>query len=72
MLKEAINRILELAGPHIREVEGSLYCDKDMERLDVDIRAAALQMGTLSSLVDFIKGSRDFASISYRWCRPRR
>lgn len=65
MLKEAINRILELAEPHIRPIDGSFYCDREMERLDVDIRAEALQMGTLSSLVDYVKGSRDFKGCQY-------
>lgn len=65
MIKEAINRILELAEPHmISSVTGD-YVDKKMVRIDKDLRASAVRMSTLSGLVDFIKGQTDFKPIPY-------
>lgn len=66
MLKEAINRILELAAPNISNIHGDTYCDKKMNRIDYDLRADELHMCTLSSLVDYVKnGKSDFKDCRY-------
>lgn len=65
MIKEAINRILELAEPHVETLAGMIFTDKELMRVDTELRASALSMNTLSSLVDFIKGSQDFKEIPY-------
>lgn len=65
MIKEAINRILELAKPNIVENENGCFADKNLHRMDADIRASAISTNTLSSLVDYIKGQKEFKSIPY-------
>lgn len=65
MIKEAIDRILELAGPNIVENVNGRFSDKKLVRMDHDIRASAISMNTLSSLVNYIKGQKDFKNIPY-------
>lgn len=55
MIKEAINRILELADPHIIDFCESKYSDKELHRIENDLRASAIGMNTLTSLVQYIK-----------------
>jgi hypothetical protein len=60
MIKEAINRILELAPPNIRETNDQTYSDKELHRIDKDIRTKdVILMNTLSGLVDYIKSTSD-------------
>ena len=54
MIKNAINRILELAEPTFRTHNDTLYCDKIMHRMDNEQRAESLTLTTLSSLIDYI------------------
>ena len=65
MIKEAIDRILELAEPNTVQTLNGRFSDKKMTRMDDELRAAAISMNTLSSLVDYIKGQEDFKHISY-------
>lgn len=65
MIKEAIDRILELAEPNIVENVNGRFSDKKMTRMDDELRAVAISMNTLSSLVDYIKGQEDFKQIPY-------
>jgi hypothetical protein len=61
MIKEAIDRILELSTPNLSEVCGCTYSDKKLYRIDEDIRNDdAIQMNTLKGLVDYIKNTDDF------------
>ena len=55
MLKAAIEKILSLNAPHIEEIEGRTYVDKDMTQIGKELRATNITMSNLSSLVDFIK-----------------
>lgn len=55
MIRNAINRILELAKPNTVEYGGNLYVDKELHRVDTDIRAETLQLSTLTSLVEYVK-----------------
>ena len=65
MIKEAINRILELADPHIIEINGDQYSDKPLNRVMNELRASSINMTTLSSLVDYIKANKDLKGIGY-------
>jgi hypothetical protein len=65
MIKAAINRILELAPPVISEINGRKYSDKELSRIDNELRAASISMNTLTGLVDFIKSTKDFKPIPY-------
>ena len=55
MIREAINRIVELAAPNYTEVYGRMYTDKKMFEFDSDMRATPIKLSTLTSLVDYIK-----------------
>lgn len=57
MIKEAINRILELAEPHIVNIGISTFSDKDLHRIDNELRASAIGMNTLTSLVQYINSN---------------
>ena len=66
MLKAAIEKILSLDAPHIEEIEGRTYVDKDMTQIGKELRATNITMSNLSSLVDFIKKSKaDFKTGHY-------
>ncbi|MCM1128222.1 MAG: hypothetical protein NC429_17360 [Lachnospiraceae bacterium] len=65
MIEKAINRILELAKPNFMEDENGCFVDKRLIRMDADIRASAISMNTLSSLVDYIKGQQEFKPAQY-------
>lgn len=57
MIKEAINRILELATPNMSELYGDMYSDKELFRIDKELRAASIEMNTLTSLVRYIQSN---------------
>lgn len=59
MLKEAIDRILSLSEPHIVEINGEQYADRQMTRVPRELRAEPLEVHTLSALVDYITGGCD-------------
>ena len=65
MIKEAINRILELSEPHIVQINGEQYSDRTMQRINNELRAESIGMTTLSSLVDYIKADRDLKDGGY-------
>lgn len=66
MLKAAIEKILSLSEPHIEDIEGRKYVDREMRSIDKELRADGITMNTLSSLVDYIKkGANDFKAGSY-------
>ncbi len=66
MLKAAIEKILSLDAPHIEEIEGRTYVDKNMTQISKELRATCITMNNLSSLVDFIKKSKaDFKTGHY-------
>lgn len=57
MIKEAINRILELAEPHIIDLGKSSFSDKELHRIDNELRASAIEMNTLTSLIQYIQSN---------------
>ncbi len=65
MIKSAIDRILELAMPNISVIHDSTYADKKLVRIDKESRAVAISMNTLTGLIDYIKGQKDFKEIPY-------
>ena len=44
MLKAAIEKILSLDVPHIEEIEGRTYVDKDMTQIGKELRATSIIM----------------------------
>ena len=66
MIKEAINRILDLAEPHIVDLGKSTFSDKSLHRIDNELRASVIEMSTLTSLVQYIKSnSAEFKEGNY-------
>lgn len=59
MLREAIDRILALSEPHIVEINGERYADRQMTRVPRELRAEPLEVHTLSALVDYITSGCD-------------
>ena len=50
MLKAAIEKILSLDAPHIEEIEGRTYVDKDMTQIGKELRATSITMNNLSTI----------------------
>ena len=65
MIKEAINRILELGEPHLNIINGDTYSDKQLHRINNELRAESIGMTSLSSLVDYIKCNQDLKDTPY-------
>ena len=63
MIKEAINRSLDLAAPNVSDINGRTYSDKKLFQMDVDLRADSISMNTLTGLIDYIKAQEDFKDI---------
>lgn len=59
MLKAAIDKILSLAVPNIQVINDMNWSDKELHRINEDLRAKSITMNSLSSLVDFIKNAED-------------
>jgi len=59
MIKEALQYIVGLNKPEILDVNGQKYSDKDLERISFNPKARALEMSTLTSLVDYVKAGID-------------
>ncbi|MFA9464076.1 MAG: hypothetical protein ACERKN_07255 [Velocimicrobium sp.] len=62
-LKELVVYCNELAKPNFENYGSNHYVDKDMKRLDANVRAASLEMTTLTSLIDYIKAEIDQSTI---------
>lgn len=59
MIAKAIDRILQLAEPTIKDINGSTYSDKEMFRIDTDLRASAIEVKTLTGLLDYIFANKE-------------
>lgn len=60
MIKEALQYIVGLNEPKMQEIHGDMYSDKQLQRIEKHIPlASAIQMHTLTSLVEYIRGNID-------------
>lgn len=59
MIKEALQYIVGLKEPSIKEINGVYYSDKDITRVEPVTRPVPFQVNTLSSLVDYIISNKD-------------
>lgn len=60
MIKEALKYIVGLGEAKVQEINGDMYSDKPLHRIDTYYpKASALEMNTLSSLVEYIKSNVD-------------
>lgn len=59
IIKEAIEYVVSLRKPEIQEIDGITYSDKELSPVIHNPKARAVQMNTLTSLVDYIKSQVD-------------
>ena len=59
MTKDALQYVVGLRKPEIIELGEDCYTDKEITRIPSVLRARALEMSTLTSLVDYIKANVD-------------
>lgn len=59
MIKEALQYIVGMKTPEILDIGGQTYSDKSMERISYNPKANAIEMTTLTSLVEYIKAGID-------------
>lgn len=59
MIKKALEYIVGMSAPNVREICGETYSDKPLNRISYVPRASSIEMGTLSSLIDYIKSGVD-------------
>lgn len=59
MIKKALEYIVSLSAPEFKEIYGEIYSDKPLHRIRYNPKADAIQMNTLSSLVEYIKANID-------------
>lgn len=63
MIKEALQYLVELGKAEEQTINGDTYSDKPLHRIDMYIpKANAIEMHTLTSLVDYIKSDVDAMS----------
>ena len=55
MTREALQYVVGLKEAKILGINGDTYTDKEVYRVDNELRAAAIEMNTLTSLVDYAK-----------------
>lgn len=58
-IKEALEYIVKMRKPEIVEVNGETYADKQLTRVVHNPKAVEIEMSTLTSLVEYIKGNVD-------------
>lgn len=59
IIKEAIEYVVSLRKPEVQEIDGITYSDKELSPVIHNPKARAIQMNTLTSLVDYIKARVD-------------
>lgn len=55
MTRDALQYVVGLKEAKLLDVNGDTYTDKEIYRVDNNLRAAAIEMNTLTSLVDYAK-----------------
>lgn len=59
MIKKALEYIVGMSNPVVREIHGETYSDKALYRIHHNPKADALELTTLTSLVEYIKANID-------------
>lgn len=59
MIKEALQYIVGLSAPNVQHINGEVYSDKQLHRVDYAPKAEPIQLTTLDSLLDYIKSGVD-------------
>lgn len=59
MTRDALQYVVGLNTAEVLDINGGKYVDKNVHRVDKELRASAIQMNTLTSLVDYLKAGVD-------------
>lgn len=59
MIKKALEYIVGMSEPQVLEINGEAYSDKGLHRICHNPKAQAIEMTTLTSLVEYIKAGID-------------
>ena len=59
MTRDALQYVVGLKTAEVLDINGGKYVDKNVHRVDKELRASAIQMNTLTSLVDYLKAGVD-------------
>lgn len=59
MTRDALQYVVDLKTAEVLDINGGKYVDKNVHRVDKELRASAIQMNTLTSLVDYLKAGVD-------------
>lgn len=59
MTRDALQYVVGLKAAEVLDINGGKYVDRDVHRVDKELRASAIQMSTLTSLVDYLKAGID-------------
>lgn len=59
MTREALQYVIGLKNAEVINIDGENYVDRAVNRVDKVLRAAPLKMGTLTSLLDYLKADID-------------
>jgi len=59
MTKDALQYVVGLRKAETLKINGDTYVDRDIKRVDYKLRADAIEMNTLTSLVDYLKAGID-------------
>lgn len=59
MIKKALEYIVGMSAPTLTNIDGYDYSDKPLHRIDYNPKAEAIEMSTLTSLIEYIKNGVD-------------
>lgn len=59
MIKQALEYIVGMSKPQVLEIDGETYSDKGLHRICHNPKAQAIELTTLTSLVEYIKAGID-------------
>ena len=59
MIAKAIDKILQIGGPYIKQINGATYTSEKMIRVDNDLRAEPIRCRTLTGLVDYMDANKE-------------
>lgn len=59
MTRDALQYVVGLKTAEVLDINGERYVDKDVYRVENELRASAIQMNTITSLVDYLKAGVD-------------
>ena len=62
LTRDALQYIVGLKKAEVIEINGENYTDRDVERVDMQLRAEPIAMCTLTSLLDYLKAGIDKAA----------